>query len=171
MGISGGREPRGGLGGKRKQGRSMTERVTAKAAIAQLNMGPKSKRGKGPEALVSQACVDFMEARGWRAIRMSRAFVKFDGKRGVTFGERGMPDWFFVKYGFKVGNMPTVLGAVWIEMKQPGDKRKCTCNPLRPRKCCTVCDQQNWRIKEQVRGATVVKIASLDELILSGVWK
>jgi len=130
------------------------------------------KRGPGPEASVSKQCVDFMETRGWRAIRMPRGLAQY-GERGVVpYGEPGQPDWMFIKYlPFKVGGdlrTSKMTETIFIEFKQPNSKRKCTCAS---KKRCTYHDQEAWRVREQARGAVVLRIESLEQLMAMEVWK
>ncbi len=66
------------------------------------------------EADVTRQVCDFLEAEGWRGVRMNvggmsyRAITKKTGWAGgdvvdryVAFGEPGMPDWLFIRYDDK----------------------------------------------------------------------
>lgn len=121
------------------------------------------------EADVVRSCVDFLEARGWRAIRQGRAVAKFGHRGTVTFGEPGMPDYLFHRYSQRPMDGPERI--LWIEFKSPNDRRQCICRTKMARKRCTVCDQNTWRVNEQVRGATVLRIESLEQLKASSAWK
>lgn len=145
--------------------------TTRDKTLGVLDSRKQRKPAKAPKVLeagVSKACVDFLEAHGWRAIRMPRGKTNFAG-RWVTMHEPGQTDWEFIKYkmGSRIGESRTI----WIEFKDPNDKRKCTCLTKAPRARCTICDQQNWRVREQARGAVVLRIESLEQLMAMEVWK
>lgn len=99
---------------------------------------------------------------------MSRGVATFGTRGTVTFGEPGMPDWLFIRYK---RHQPAAAQAFWIEFKSPTDRRGCICRTKAPRKRCTVCDQQTWRINEEVRGGLVLRIESLEHLRKLDVWQ
>ena len=139
------------------------KRITAAELIAAT---PKKKRVT-PEAELTKQVVDFLEAHGWRAIRMSRGVATFGDRGTVTFGEPGMPDWLFLKY-VEVGLRPHAL-AVWVEFKRHGAVETCVCLTKKPRSRCTKCDQITWKSREQFRGAQVHRIESLEQ-VKEGKW-
>ena len=98
----------------------------------------------------------FMEARGWRRVRMSRGVSTFGNRGTVTFGEPGMADWLFIRYW--------IAGVIWIEIKAPGKTAKCRCATKKPLQRCTACDQAAWKAAEIARGAVVWTIDSLEAL-------
>ncbi len=133
---------------------------------------PKPKRGSGPEAQVTAQCVDFLESHGWRAIRMNRGMARYGDRGVVTYGEPGQADWIFVRYGtYRPILAMKRVELMFIEFKSPTDRRKCICRTKKPRTRCTPCDQQNWRVREQARGAVVLRIESLEQLMSMEVWK
>lgn len=114
------------------------------------------------EADVTRQCLDFLEAHGWRPVRMGRGVATFGNRGTVTFGEPGVTDWEMIKY------IPTsergLCRLVWCEFKQPGSKKKCICLTKKPRQRCTYHDQIAWQARERARGALVVKVDSLEQL-------
>jgi hypothetical protein len=89
----------------------------------------------------------FMEAKGWRPIRMQRTIVP--GQFSTC--EPGTADFLFLYYAAKGAAL-----ALWIELKKPKARMTCKCLQNRgTRKRCTMCDQINWRTKERARGAVV----------------
>jgi hypothetical protein len=127
---------------------------------------PKGKRGKTPEAQLTEQVVDFMKMKGWRALRMSRGVATFGDRGTVTFGEPGMPDWLFLRYGREGLSMRSIL---WMEMKQSKSRESCRCATKKTRQRCTACDQRKWRMTETARGASVIRIESLEQL-QGGTW-
>ncbi len=97
---------------------------------------------------VSKQVKDFLEARGWRAIRTQFAF----SPGAFQTGEPGMPDYLFLRY--EPGGRALVL---FIEVKGPRDQRKCNCVPG-SKKVCKVCRQKNWQAREKQRGARVIVV-------------
>lgn len=97
---------------------------------------------------------DFLSHRGWRAIRHQRTVVP----GAFQAGEPGMPDFLFLRY------LERGYGLVlWVELKRPSDRRKCRClQNAGTRKRCTVCDQANWRKREEGRGAKVWRVDDLE---------
>jgi len=95
----------------------------------------------------------------------------------ITVHEKGCPDWLMVRYqpitghitGKKYQNVRVDL--IWLETKQPKSRERCICATKTSRQSCTHCDQQNWRVREQARGAVVLRIESLEQLMALEVWK
>jgi hypothetical protein len=112
------------------------------------------------EADVQQAVVLMLELDGWRAIRTDPVS---DRSRGKGFGEVGMPDYLFIRYGNyqntatwksmeeqRSERFPCADAEVlWIEFKAPGKKPK-------PHQC-------NWMVKENARGALIMVCDSVDD--------
>jgi hypothetical protein len=99
------------------------------------------------EADITTAVRSFMEAKGWRPVRMQRTIVP--GQFSTC--EPGTADFEFIYYA-KAG-MAFIL---WVELKKPKARMTCRCLQNRgTRKRCTYCDQINWRQKERARGGIV----------------
>ena len=116
---------------------------------------------KAPKVLekdVVAAVRRYLELRGWRPVRMQvMGAQNLSTGRYVPAGEPGMPDHQFLNY--LGGGKAFVL---WIEFKSPNDKRRCTCRPF-DKKLCGKCRQQQWRKREEERGALVWQISDLRE--------
>jgi len=98
------------------------------------------------EADVTSQVRDYMEAKGWRSVRMQRTIVP--GQFSTC--EPGTADFLFLYYSRKAAL------ALWVELKKPKARMYCKCLQNRgTRKRCTYCDQINWRAKERARGAVV----------------
>jgi hypothetical protein len=104
-----------------------------------------------PEKNVQETVRDFMELDGWRAIRTDPVS---DRARGKGFGEVGMPDYLFIRYGANpMAMLPaSVAEVLWIEFK-------------RKSKLPTV-TQMQWHITEINRGALVKVVDDIDDYIL-----
>lgn len=86
------------------------------------------KRSSITEAHVQQAVVEFLQLDGWRAFRTELTVQR---ERGRVVGERGQPDYLFIRYrGFVGGSKfsslasppsQTCADVVWIEFKRPGE--------------------------------------------------
>jgi hypothetical protein len=111
------------------------------------------------EADVTKQCKDWLEARGWRGVRMNRGLMKRAGG-ATSFGEPGQPDWLFLLY--RQSN-EALACAIWIEFKRPGVDARCICATKPPRKRCTACDQAHWKMTERARSAEVWTIHSFEE--------
>jgi hypothetical protein len=107
---------------------------------------------------------DFLKLRGWRPIRMQRTVVPGQ----FQTGEPGMADFLFLRYlpgscAKPAGDFLTeriapcgLTLALWVEMKGQTDRRRCNCaaRAMRGKRGkCSVCTQQDWRRKEESRGA------------------
>ena len=109
---------------------------------------------------VTKAIKQFMQLRGWRALRMQSGTFT-NPQFGVhQIGEPGMPDYLFLYY---LADAECV--ALWVEMKRPGDDGKCRCKP--GGKLCRTCRQTKWRVNELMRGAVVVEARNLETF---GAW-
>jgi hypothetical protein len=108
------------------------------------------------EKQVTEQVRDFLEYRGWRAIRMQRTVVP----GAFQSGEPGMPDYLFLRYPPDFKETTATL-ALWIEFKSPTDKRKCRCR-MASAKLCGICQQAIWRERERRRGGTVWLINDFD---------
>lgn len=110
------------------------------------------------EADVQRSVGEFLELDGWRAIRTELTVQR---ERGRVVGERGMPDYLFIRYspGWKIrfevcGRIfeddlgPLHTEVLWIEFKAPGEKPKA--------------HQLEWHSAERARGATVLVVDDID---------
>jgi hypothetical protein len=104
----------------------------------------KTAKLKISEADVQQAVVLMLEIDGWRAIRTDPVS---DRSRGKGFGEVGMPDYLFIRYG-SVAPSSCTAQVLWIEFKAPGK------GPLP--------HQVLWAVTETNRGALVLKVDDVD---------
>ncbi len=91
------------------------------------------------EADVTKQVIDFLEARGWRPVRM-----QVGGRRSFRFGEKGMADWLCTRY--RTGEK--FHGVFWLELKTATGK-------LRP-------GQLEWIEAERAKGALVCVADSLE---------
>jgi very-short-patch-repair endonuclease len=113
----------------------------------------KSGKIRLSEADVQRQCVDLMESHGWRMIRTGYGEIHRNGRRVECYGEIGMPDYLAIYYT----DYGAAAKVVWIEFKRPkargvrGGKRSA--------------DQTLWRDVERKRGAIVLQIDSLEQLI------
>jgi hypothetical protein len=96
------------------------------------------------EADVTRQVKDFMQHRGWRALRMQRTVVP----GAFQTGEPGIPDFLFLRY------LQTEFGglccACWIELK------RATRGKLSQQ-------QKQWRDRERARGAVVLTASDIKE--------
>jgi len=105
------------------------------------------------EAHVQQTVTEFLQLEGWRAIRTDPVS---DRKRGKGFGEVGMPDYLYVRYGIRHGDgswMGSQADVLWIEFKRPRQ------HPTK--------EQIVWHAVERGRGALVLVI---DDINLFIAW-
>ena len=113
---------------------------------------------------VARQVRDFLEAHGWRAIRMQVASVARPTGGGFHVGEVGMPDYLFLRYEgdipatakhdyseFEPNPLQAACQHLWVETKAPGKKRK-------PH-------QQTWARDERLRGAVVVEVNDFDQFL------
>jgi hypothetical protein len=108
---------------------------------------PLSGKDLLKESHVQQTVVEFMELDGWRAFRTELTVQR---ERGRVVGERGQPDYLFLRYGrwpkdersdFQAAINCSVM---WIEFKRPGEKPRA--------------DQLAWHERERARGALVMVV-------------
>lgn len=103
---------------------------------------------------IQATVTQFLELDGWRAFR-TELTVQRD--RGRVVGERGQPDYLYLRYGAQTDPITRVrypIGQIlWIEFKRKGEE---------PRP-----DQQKWHLLEMARGAMVLVVDDIDEFI---VW-
>jgi hypothetical protein len=110
------------------------------------------------EKQVTEQVRDYLEYRGWRAIRMQRTVVP----GAFQSGEPGMPDYLFLMYlPDRKSSLTALALALWIEFKSPTDKRNCRCRNDQMRSC-GFCTQASWRDRERRRGGTVWVINDFD---------
>lgn len=104
---------------------------------------PRSGKPIKPKLLerdIQQTCTEFLELDGWRAFRTELTIQR---ERGRVVGERGQPDYLYLRY--TDDGMARVL---WIEYKKPGEK---------PRP-----DQLAWHDAERKRGGIVLVVDDID---------
>lgn len=92
------------------------------------------------EKHVEQAVRDFLALDGWRSFKTDPCS---DRSRGKGFGEVGMPDCLFVRYGLPISGQ-----ILWIEFKRPGKK--------------PTAHQLAWHDAERARGALVLVVDDID---------
>ncbi len=130
-------------------------------------MGQRIAFGRKPtvnqlsEEHVTKQVKDFLEWRGWRAIRFQRTMVQLPGGGAFSTGEPGQADWQFVRY-IESESVPGAAVVLWVEMKATGKRAYCICATKRTHQRCTACDQISWKARERKRGAVVWTIDSLD---------
>ena len=109
------------------------------------------------EADVQRTCTEFLELDGWRAIRTDPVS---DHKLAKGFGELGMADHLYLRYGLPItgrnfcGHPPEIQSAaqvLWIEFKAPGKSAE-------PH-------QLDWHEAERARGALVLVIDDINFFI------
>jgi len=101
---------------------------------------------------VARQVRDFMEAHGWRCIRMQVASVARPTGGGFRVGEVGMPDFLFIRYneqGFDAASRITCCEHLWVEVKRPGGR--------------VSEHQREWVGREMDRGGVVVVVDDIDE--------
>lgn len=129
-----------------------------------LAFGKKPTVNQLSEEHVTRQVKDYLEWRGWRAIRYQRTIVQIPGGGAFSTGEPGQADWQFVKY-IETKDMPGTAIVLWVEMKATGKRAYCICATKKERQRCTACDQKNWKARERSRGAVVWTIDSIDVFI------
>ena len=114
--------------------------------------------GKGEqvtEADVQRFVIEFLELDGWRHLRTDPVS---DRGRGKGFGELGMADSLFIRYGDPKRTSGLIFPlcyqaeaeVLWIEFKRPATKRK-PAGKLTPW-------QLSWHEKERARGALTLRM-------------
>lgn len=106
------------------------------------------------EAQIVRQVRDFLEYRGWRALRMQSALVGRPQGGAFRVGEKGMADYLFLLYrNWDVGGQDPLSWCsalvVWIEFKRPGK----TPTP----------DQTQWMVEETARGAHVLTVSNFGD--------
>lgn len=120
-------------------------------------MKPLTLRDHGlKEADVLKQSKGFLVAHGWRVIRMDVGGYTRPMGGYQPFGEPGTPDLLCIYY---LDNEGRAL-VLWVEVKSPGDRRKCRCRPFSD-KPCNVCRQEQWAKAEEQRGGFVIKVDDL----------
>lgn len=111
------------------------------------------------EAHVITAVTDYMRARGWRPVRMSRPVPD-------QYSELGMADRQYIYY---LDQQRGLTLTIWVEFKSPHDKRRCTCLQKKlanPRaKPCGPCNQRRWQQRESDLGAVVLECSDAKAFI------
>jgi hypothetical protein len=116
---------------------------------------PATVRPRILERHVQEGVTALLELDGWRAIRTDPVS---DRARGKGFGEVGMPDYLYLRYGCEMPSIflkltpPSVRAkteTMWIEFKAPTKKPK-------PH-------QVDWHEAEKIRGALVRVVDNFDE--------
>jgi hypothetical protein len=111
---------------------------------AERQQKPRSQRVPSLlESHIQQTVTDFLQLDGWRAFRTELTVQR---ERGRVVGERGQPDYLYLRYV-----VSSYARALWIEFKRPGEK---------PRP-----DQLMWHAAERKRGALVIVCDDIDKFI------
>lgn len=98
---------------------------------------------------VQRAVTELLEWDGWRAFRTELTVQR---ERGRVVGERGQPDYLYLRYATPVAGQGTGLASViWIEFKRPGEKPRA--------------DQLAWHEAEGARGALVLVVDDINQFI------
>src|SRR6188508_192911 len=92
-------------------------------------------RNKLSEADIQRTCTDFLKLDGWRPLRTDPCS---DKARGKGFGEKGMADHLYIRYGDLQPDRP-LCEVMWIEWKSERGR-------VSPH-------QIAWREAERARGA------------------
>lgn len=125
-----------------------------------------SRALSAPEARVVKELITFLEARGWRTVRMESGFVPGAG----SFGEKGIADYCFIRYSDSA-SVPGAAIVMWIETKAPNYKPRCNCvarhrdpetGRMKPEKVCRSCGQKRWQAAERARGALVLQVCDVE---------
>lgn len=106
------------------------------------------------EAQIQKTCAEFLALDGWRPLRTDPTS---DRSRGKGFGECGMADHLFIRYGYLASceersDSRHVAEVIWVEFK----KLDARGNPTKPSQ-----KQIDWHCDERARGALTV-IAGVD---------
>jgi hypothetical protein len=109
------------------------------------------------EADVLRQVKRFWELHGWRVYRMDVGGYTRPMGGYQPFGEPGAPDLLCIYY---LDSDAAKALLVWCEVKAPGDRRKCRCQPFSSKPCNT-CRQEAWAKAEEQRGGFVIKVDDL----------
>ncbi len=100
------------------------------------------------EATIEAKCTEYLEADGWRSLKTDPVS---DRSRGKGFGEPGMADRLYIRYGYiwpvEYEGKRAVVELLWIEWKKRGGK--------------VAKHQSEWHAIERARGA-LVWVAKVD---------
>lgn len=138
-------------------GGALTETAALRKPRAERQQSPRAQRVPGLlESHIQQTVTEFLQLDGWRAFRTELTVQR---ERGRVVGERGQPDYLYVRYRFTVADTEAgFLGwnrndaeVWWIEFKRPGEK---------PRP-----DQLAWHEAERKRGALVMVVDDIDQFV------
>lgn len=100
---------------------------------------------------VTKQVKEYLEWHGWRAIRNQVLVAQnVAGGHWIRAGEKGEPDWLFLRYLTPKLN-PGFCAHLWVEMKKDG-------KPLRP-------DQKDWHRDEKARGGLVIVADDYDRFL------
>lgn len=88
---------------------------------------------------VTRQVRDFLSWNQWRPFRNQVSTVQNAAGGWFSSGEKGMPDYLFVRY---LPDKPALALNLWVEMKKPGED-------LRPH-------QIEWHRLERLRGAFIL---------------
>ena len=100
------------------------------------------------EADVQRTVTQMLQLDGWRAIRTDPTS---DRQRGKGFGELGMPDYLYIRYGHLDAVGDGDAQVLWIEFKRKGKKPKD--------------HQRDWHDLERRRGALVLVVDDIDDFM------
>jgi hypothetical protein len=112
------------------------------------------------EKHIQETIVDFLKLDGWRAFRTELTVQR---ERGRVVGERGQPDYQFLRYRPTHEHYPlhpclnvqffnqALAEILWIEFKRHGEKPKS--------------DQLAWHAAEKNRGALVMVVDDIDSFL------
>lgn len=113
------------------------------------------------ESHIQQAVVEYLQIDGWRAFRTELTVQR---ERGRVVGERGQPDYLFLRYCPHAWEWhrqehqnehpwhpgaETQADVLFLEFKRPGEKPRV--------------DQFAWHEAERKRGAVVLVVDNIDE--------
>lgn len=122
------------------------------------------------EAEVLAGCKSYLELRGWRPVRNQVGMMAYGLNQRLPFGEKGMPDYTFIRYIQTDSGEPHPLGLsylIWVEFKRPAFKEVCSCgfNQKGKFKKCTFCCQREWKEAEKARGALVIRVSGVPAFV------
>lgn len=129
----------------------MTKRRATANTSAKTATGSTTKTLRISEADIEQTCTEILEWDGWRAFKTE---YNFSEKKQRAFGEEGMPDHLYIRYGCRsrarAGGPETstdkevwaMCDVMWIEWKALNGEASVT--------------QKEWHAYERQRGALVL---------------
>lgn len=105
------------------------------------------------ESHIQETVVEFLKLDGWRAFRTELTVQR---ERGRVVGERGQPDYLFIRYNYVPGNQPVFLRCgcqhLWIEFKRSGERPSA--------------DQNLWHAAETASGALLMVVDNIDSFMI-----